>query len=79
MWVISPSASSGDGRRTSRRGILFSMPELPEVHALVADLRGRLIGREVARLEITAFAALKTFDPPVSAVQGRTVTGVERH
>ena len=55
------------------------MPELPEVHALVADLRSRLIGRTVARLDVLAFAALKTYDPPVSALEGRTVTGVERH
>ena len=55
------------------------MPELPEVHALAADLRGRLVGREVTRLDVVAFAALKTYDPPVSALEGRTITGVERH
>lgn len=55
------------------------MPELPEVHALVADLRGRLIGRRIARLDVVAFAALKTYDPPVSALEGATITGVERH
>ena len=55
------------------------MPELPEVHALVTDLRGRLLGRTVERLEIVAFAALKTFDPPVSALEGQTVVSVDRH
>ena len=55
------------------------MPELPEVHALVADLRSRLIGRRIARLDVLAFAALKTYDPPVSALDGREITGVERH
>ena len=55
------------------------MPELPEVHALVADLRGRLIGQRIARLDVVAFAALKTYDPPVTALEGQTVTGVERH
>jgi formamidopyrimidine-DNA glycosylase len=55
------------------------MPELPEVHALVADLRSRLVGRRIARLDIVAFAALKTYDPPVSALEGREITGVERH
>ncbi|GHF07695.1 Fpg/Nei family DNA glycosylase [Pseudolysinimonas yzui] len=55
------------------------MPELPEVHALVSDLRSRLIGRTVARLDVVAFAALKTYDPPVSALDGLTITGVERH
>ncbi|HEU4848877.1 MAG TPA: DNA-formamidopyrimidine glycosylase family protein [Terrimesophilobacter sp.] len=55
------------------------MPELPEVHALVTDLGTRLRGRTVERLEIVAFAALKTFDPPISALSGRTVTDVTRH
>jgi formamidopyrimidine-DNA glycosylase len=55
------------------------MPELPEVHALVSDLRGRLTGRTIARLDIVAFAALKTYDPPVSALEGLTIAGVERH
>lgn len=55
------------------------MPELPEVHALVADLRGRLIGRRIARLDVLAFAALKTYDPPVSALEGAEITAVGRH
>lgn len=55
------------------------MPELPEVHALVSDLRTRLIGHTIARLDIVAFAALKTYDPPVTALAGCTVSGVERH
>ena len=55
------------------------MPELPEVHALVNDLRGRLVGHRVDRLDIVSFAALKTFDPPVSALVGETITAVDRH
>ena len=55
------------------------VPELPEVHALAADLDGRLRGRVIDRLDVTAFAALKTFDPPVSALHGMLVAGVSRH
>jgi formamidopyrimidine-DNA glycosylase len=55
------------------------MPELPEVHALVHDLDARLRGRIVDRLDVFAFAALKTFDPPVSALSGGTVHGTARH
>ncbi|MCU1439893.1 MAG: Fpg/Nei family glycosylase [Rhodoglobus sp.] len=55
------------------------MPELPEVHALAADLDSRLRGRVVDRLQLVSFAALKTFDPPVSALNGETVRGVGRH
>ena len=31
------------------------MPELPEVEALVQDLRGRLVGRAISRIDLTAF------------------------
>ncbi|GAB3804932.1 Fpg/Nei family DNA glycosylase [Humibacter antri] len=55
------------------------MPELPEVHALAADLGSRLNGHVIDRLDVTSFAALKTFDPPVSALQGMLVAGVGRH
>ena len=55
------------------------MPELPEVHALAHDLAARLEGRAVARLDIVAFSALKTYDPPASALQGLFVSGVSRH
>lgn len=54
------------------------MPELPEVQALVTDLGGRLTGRVVQKLQLVSFAALKTFDPPVSTLEGKTIEGVER-
>ena len=55
------------------------VPELPEVTALAADLDSRLRGRTIDRLSIVAFAALKTFDPPASALSGTTISGVTRH
>jgi formamidopyrimidine-DNA glycosylase len=55
------------------------VPELPEVHALVADLRRRLTGRTVERFDVVSFAALKTFDPPASALAGLVVSDVSRH
>jgi formamidopyrimidine-DNA glycosylase len=55
------------------------VPELPEVQALVADLGTRLTGRGIVRFDVTAFSALKTYDPPVSALEGGTITGVARH
>jgi len=55
------------------------VPELPEVTALAADLDSRLSGRVIDRLSVVAFAALKTFDPPVSALSGETIHGVTRH
>lgn len=55
------------------------VPELPEVNALAADLAARLSGRTLDRFDIVSFAVLKTFDPPVSALAGQTISGVTRH
>ncbi len=55
------------------------MPELPEVEGLALDLRGRLQDRAIARVDIAAFSALKTFDPPLSALAGSLVDEVTRH
>ena len=55
------------------------VPELPEVEALALDLRGRLDGRAIVKVHIAAFSALKTFDPPLSALEGTLVDDVTRH
>jgi formamidopyrimidine-DNA glycosylase len=55
------------------------MPELPEVEALAAFLRERVVGHAVARTDVAAFSAVKTFDPPLSALAGATVTDASRH
>ena len=54
------------------------MPELPEVEALCRFLDGRIAGRDVERCELGAIAALKTFDPPLSSLVGRTALGCGR-
>ena len=55
------------------------MPELPEVEALAAFLDERLAGRTVAAATPVAFQALKTYDPPLSALVGRGFEHVGRH
>ena len=55
------------------------MPELPEVESLAAYLRERAVGHAVARVDVVAISALKTYDPPITALNGLTVTGVQRH
>ena len=55
------------------------MPELPEVEALAGFLREHASGHVIARAEAASFAVLKTFDPPLSALVGRTITDVGRH
>ena len=54
------------------------MPELPEVEALADHLRRHAVGLTVGRVDVSAFSVLKTFDPPVTALYGQTVTGANR-
>lgn len=54
------------------------MPELPEVEALADHLRRHAVGLAVGRVDVAAFSVLKTFDPPITALHGRTVTGATR-
>ncbi|MBW1600516.1 Fpg/Nei family DNA glycosylase [Streptomyces sp. JJ66] len=55
------------------------MPELPEVAALRDFLAERLTGRTVQAVRPVAVSVLKTFDPPVTALEGAAFTGVARH
>ncbi|MGZ4451202.1 MAG: Fpg/Nei family DNA glycosylase [Nocardioides sp.] len=55
------------------------MPELPEVEALALDLKGRLTDHAIAKVHVAAFSALKTFDPPLAALEGTLVDDVTRH
>ncbi len=54
------------------------VPELPEVEALAAFLRENAVGRVVTRVDLAAVQAIKTFDPPLSALGGLELTGVSR-
>lgn len=54
------------------------MPELPEVEALRVFLATATTGKTVARAELAAFACLKTYDPPLSALGGLEVEDVQR-
>jgi len=55
------------------------VPELPEVESLVVFLREHAVGKVVARVDVAAISALKTYDPPVTSLAGLTVTGAARH
>ena len=54
------------------------MPELPEVHGLCAYLDTQLNGAVLTSVRINSIAALKTADPPYTALEGRTIRGVQR-
>ncbi|MFE3829613.1 Fpg/Nei family DNA glycosylase [Streptomyces sp. NPDC059092] len=55
------------------------MPEVPEVEALRTFLDGHLVGKEIVRVLPLTVNVLKTYDPPLSALEGTTVTAVARH
>jgi formamidopyrimidine-DNA glycosylase len=55
------------------------VPELPEVEALASFLRDRAVGRAVQRADVAAFSAVKTFDPPLTALQGAVVNDASRY
>lgn len=55
------------------------MPELPEVESLAAFLAEQATGAVVANVEVFAFSALKTYDPPLTALTGRTLLSTSRH
>ena len=54
------------------------MPELPDVVAYQSALATRLVGTRVLRIRVISPFVLRTFDPPIEAVEGRRVMGVER-
>lgn len=54
------------------------MPELPEVESLARFLTEQTKGKLVSRAEVAAFAALKTFDPPLDGLVGRRAGPWER-
>ncbi|MEU9572561.1 DNA-formamidopyrimidine glycosylase family protein [Streptomyces massasporeus] len=55
------------------------MPELPEVEALKDFLTEHLVGHEIVRVLPVAISVLKTYEPPLSALEGREVTAVHRY
>ncbi|MER5600476.1 DNA-formamidopyrimidine glycosylase family protein [Streptomyces sp. NPDC002265] len=55
------------------------MPELPEVEALKDFLTAHLAGHELVRVLPVAISVLKTYDPAVTAVEGRRATTVRRY
>jgi formamidopyrimidine-DNA glycosylase len=55
------------------------VPELPEVEALAAFLRERVVGHAITRVDVAAIQALKTYDPTPMALHGAVVTDVTRH
>ena len=54
------------------------MPELPELETLTAFVRSKVVGCTVAEVQVSALAAVKTADPPISTLTGRQIIDVGR-
>jgi formamidopyrimidine-DNA glycosylase len=54
------------------------MPELPDITVYIEALERRLVGERLERVKLASPFVLRSFDPPLAAVNGRTVRGLRR-
>ncbi len=54
------------------------MPELPFIAVLVENLGRRVVGRTITAVRVKSPSILKTYDPPIGAIQGRRIEAIER-
>jgi formamidopyrimidine-DNA glycosylase len=54
------------------------MPELPEIVTYLETLRPRIVGQPLEKARVRSPSLLRTWDPPVSALEGRTVIALSR-
>jgi formamidopyrimidine-DNA glycosylase len=54
------------------------MPELPDISAYIAALEPRILGQPLQCVRISSPFLIRTFDPPLASVEGRTVRELRR-
>jgi formamidopyrimidine-DNA glycosylase len=54
------------------------MPELPDITVYIEALASRVVGQPLERIRIAKPFLLRSVDPPISAAQGKRVTGLRR-
>jgi formamidopyrimidine-DNA glycosylase len=54
------------------------MPELPDITVYIEALESRIVGQRLERIRIPKPFLLRSVDPPLSAANGKRVTGVRR-
>jgi formamidopyrimidine-DNA glycosylase len=54
------------------------MPELPDITLYIERLRPRIQGQVLEKAEVVSPFLLRTFDPPLQAVEGRAVRAITR-
>ena len=51
------------------------MPELPDIEVYLHALRRRIVGERLEHVSVTSPSLLRTYDPPLSELEGRRVSG----
>jgi formamidopyrimidine-DNA glycosylase len=59
-------------------GNLYVMPELPDITAYIAALEPRILGQTLERVRLQSVFVLRTVDPPLASVEGKTVRAIRR-
>ena len=54
------------------------MPELPDITAYLTALEPRVLGQRLERVRLQSVFVLRTVDPPIAAVEGKTVSELRR-
>lgn len=54
------------------------MPELPDVELYLHALGPRVVGQPIDGIRVASFSVLKTYDPPIDAAVGRSISGLRR-
>ena len=54
------------------------MPELPDVVVYIERLTPLILGQPVVQVHLGSPFVLRTVDPPIGVIQGRTITGIRR-
>jgi len=54
------------------------VPELPDILVYIDALASRIVGEKLERVRLLNPFLLRTADPPISAIEGRTVIGLRR-
>jgi formamidopyrimidine-DNA glycosylase len=57
---------------------LIQMPELPDIAAYITALEPRIVGKPLERIRLQSAFLLRTAQPPLSEVEGRTVRELRR-
>src|SRR5207253_7721823 len=54
------------------------MPELPDILLYLHALQSRIVGRRVSGVRLASPFLLRSVDPPLSSIEGKTIVGLRR-